>query len=149
MDIDEKNLTYIEIKKMIESLSDRDKARLDNEKCAVISSILSSFFVHNDEKINKLILENWLSVLDISTVREIKAAWVQYQHHGARMATGVLIKPDAGAIYKLISKARPVNHTEELKSILGNKKYKDAPDYLKKFADEYLKKHNINIEELG
>lgn len=48
-----------------------------------------------------------MDVLENCSHSEIRTAWANYQKTGPRTNTGRLVKPDAGALYRLIINARP------------------------------------------
>lgn len=59
------------------------------------------------QMLETLELESWMDVLQNCSHSEIRTAWATYQQIGPRAQNGSLRKPDAGAIYKIILKARP------------------------------------------
>jgi hypothetical protein len=59
------------------------------------------------DAVRALEIEGWMDVLENCSHSEIRAAWTEYQKVGPRSAAGRLAKPDAGALYRLILKARP------------------------------------------
>lgn len=72
-------------------------------------AILGQFWRDDDtpEAVRAVELEGWMDVLENCSHSEIRQAWTDYQKSGPRTATGKLYKPDAGALYRLILKARP------------------------------------------
>ena len=52
-------------------------------------------------------IQGWIDVLETCSHNEIRAAWADYQRSGPRSANGRLLKPDAGAIWRIIIAARP------------------------------------------
>ncbi|WP_226552961.1 hypothetical protein [Celeribacter naphthalenivorans] len=53
-------------------------------------------------------LEGWADVLESASEGEIRRAWAEYQRTGPRTQNGVLRKPDAGAIWAIVRKSRPM-----------------------------------------
>ena len=51
-------------------------------------------------------IEGWIDTLAPCTEDEIRDAWADYQRNGPRTARSVLIRPDPGAIWLIISKER-------------------------------------------
>jgi hypothetical protein len=52
-------------------------------------------------------IEGWIDALENCSHSEIRDAWATYQRHGPRSQSGRLVRPDAGALYRLIADARP------------------------------------------
>ena len=53
-------------------------------------------------------VEGWMDVLQNCSHSEIREAWADYQRDGDnRSARGRLVKPDAGALYRIILRKRP------------------------------------------
>lgn len=71
-------------------------------------AILSQFWRDDeaDPAIRALELEGWIDVLEGCGDAEIRYAWSEYQKDGPRSRAGRLLRPDAGAIYRLIMAAR-------------------------------------------
>jgi hypothetical protein len=89
--------------------SGSQQGKVDRGSIAVLAtSILSQFWVSEDEpdEVRAFQLRGWLDVLDGIARDEVRAAWAEYQKTGARSKLGVLYRPDAGAIYKLVMEAR-------------------------------------------
>lgn len=72
-------------------------------------AILGQFWhdAQTPDAVQAIELEGWMDVLENCSHSEIRAAWTEYQKVGPRSAAGRLAKPDAGALYRLILKARP------------------------------------------
>lgn len=51
-------------------------------------------------------LKNWTDVLVEFSPDEVGKAWIEYQKSGPRSEAGRLSRPDAGALYRIITKAR-------------------------------------------
>jgi len=72
-------------------------------------AILGQFW--NDENtpdaVQAMELEGWMDVLENCSHSEIRKAWATYQRTGPRTQAGKLYKPDAGALYQIILRARP------------------------------------------
>ncbi len=73
------------------------------------SAILGQFWQDLDtpEVERVLEVEGWQDVLENCSHSEIRASWTAYQKTGPRTKSGKLHKPDAGALYHIIMKARP------------------------------------------
>jgi hypothetical protein len=71
-------------------------------------AILDGFWRDDDGPAKRaLVLEGWADVLQGFTESEIRKAWAEYQKTGPRAKSGRLMKPDAGAIYRIAYAARP------------------------------------------
>lgn len=84
-------------------------SRADEAELALrINAALMQFWTADDtaDELRAIEIETWLDALDGCTVEEWKAAWRDYQRTGPRSQRGVLLRPDAGAIWRLIVKAR-------------------------------------------
>lgn len=70
-----------------------------------ITAMLGTFWGADDtaDEIRAIELETWLDTLGEMTCDEFRAAWIEYQRSGPRTAKGRLYKPDAGAIWRLVS----------------------------------------------
>ena len=51
-------------------------------------------------------IEGWMDVLQPLTDDELRGAWAEYQRSGPRTAKGSLMKPDAGALYRIAMRER-------------------------------------------
>jgi hypothetical protein len=73
------------------------------------SAILGQFWQDADtpEAVQVLEIEGWPDVLQNCSHSEIRVAWAEYQKSGPRTQAGKLYKPDAGALYHIVLKARP------------------------------------------
>lgn len=71
--------------------------------------ILSQFWRDDDthDGMRTIELEGLVDVLEGCSAAEIRAAWVSYQRSGPRTASGRLVKPDAGALWKIVILLRP------------------------------------------
>lgn len=88
------------------SLPQREERRI---KTALrVSAILGQFWQRDgtDDAVQAIEIEGWLDVLEPLTDREVRDAWASYQRSGPRTARGVLIKPDAGALYRIATAVR-------------------------------------------
>lgn len=74
-----------------------------------VEAILGQFWRADDtpDAVRAVEIEGWMDVLENSSHTEIRTAWAKYQKTGPRTASGKLYKPDAGALYLLITAARP------------------------------------------
>jgi hypothetical protein len=73
-------------------------------------AILGQFWQDSDtpDAVKAVELEGWMDVLENCTHSEIRAAWRDYQCDDSnRSARGRLVKPDAGALRKIILRKRP------------------------------------------
>lgn len=72
-------------------------------------AILAQFWRADDtpDAVQAIELEGWCDVLDGCTPDEVRRAWENYQKTGPRSQRGTLIRPDAGAIHRIVLAARP------------------------------------------
>lgn len=86
-----------------------EQLRRHRERVGVRAQTILSAFWRDDLTVieQTLQIEGWIDVLEDLTEEEIRKAWASYQRSGPRSVKGQLIKPDAGAIYRLAMKARP------------------------------------------
>lgn len=80
------------------------------EKIGVRSQAILGQFWRDDatpDAVQALELEGWMDVLENCSHSEIRKAWANYQRTGPRTQSGKLYKPDAGALYQIIMRARP------------------------------------------
>ena len=52
-------------------------------------------------------IQGWVDVLETCSHSEVRAAWAEYQRSGPRNALGRLLKPDAGALWRIVMASRP------------------------------------------
>jgi len=52
-------------------------------------------------------IQGWVDVLETCSHTEVRAAWAEYQRSGPRNALGRLLKPDAGALWRIVMASRP------------------------------------------
>lgn len=73
-----------------------------------VIAILDQFWQRLDkiDAMQQLEVEGWMDVLEPLDETEIRKAWAEYQRTGPRSAKGALLKPDAGAIYRIAMAAR-------------------------------------------
>lgn len=73
-----------------------------------VTVILSSFWLDQEASRAERVLEleGWLDVLEPLDDTEVRAAWAEYQRSGPRSAAGKLLRPDAGALYRIAMQAR-------------------------------------------
>ena len=72
-----------------------------------VSAILSQFWTEDSpDELRAVELEGWLDVLDGVSTDELRAAWAEYQRNGPRSESRRLARPDAGAIYLIVTRAR-------------------------------------------
>lgn len=76
---------------------------------ARVQSILGQFWQDNEtpDAVRALEIESWCDVLENCSHTEIRKAWAEYQKTGPRSKARRLARPDAGALYDLILRARP------------------------------------------
>lgn len=74
----------------------------------MVQAILGAFWVDEDtpDEVRAMELQGWLKVLDAYTADDVSDAWAEYQRSGPRSEAGRLARPDAGALYRIIVKAR-------------------------------------------
>ena len=80
------------------------------EKIGVrVQAILSQFWQEDmPDAVKAIEVEGWMDVLQNCSHSEIREAWADYQRDGDnRSARGRLVKPDAGALYRIILRKRP------------------------------------------
>ena len=72
-------------------------------------AILSVFWEDKaPDAVKAIEVEGWMDVLQNCSQSEIREAWADYQRDGDnRSARGRLVKPDAGALYRIILRKRP------------------------------------------
>lgn len=71
-------------------------------------SILSQFWQSDEPAaVRAVTLEGWMDVLESASEGEIREAWADYQRNGPRSASGRLLRPDPGALWKRIRERRP------------------------------------------
>ena len=72
-------------------------------------SILANFW--REDGISDVVrvceIQGWIDVLETCSHNEIRAAWTDYQRSGPRNSTGRLLKPDAGALWRIVIASRP------------------------------------------
>lgn len=73
-----------------------------------MKAILAVFWVeaNQDQQVEVMELESWMSVLEECSISEIEAAWNLYQQAGPRTEKGKLCRPDAGYLWRIITAAR-------------------------------------------
>lgn len=69
---------------------------------------MAQFWIDEDtpDEVRAMELESWVDVLGDATPDELRQAWAEYQRSGPRSEAGRLARPDAGALYRTINKAR-------------------------------------------
>ena len=80
-----------------------------DEKMGIeVTGILLQFWRDADDpdEVRAVEMRGWLDVMAGCSVKEIRAAWADYQKTGPRSGRGALYRPDAGAIWTRIEKAR-------------------------------------------
>ena len=90
------------------SLSPEQKKSHRAKVALRVEAILSQFWrddVH--DAVRSIELEGYVDVLETCKHSEIRAAWAEYQRSGPRSRNGRLLRPDAGALYKIIVNRRP------------------------------------------
>lgn len=76
-------------------------------------SILNQFWREDIPAAERALeLEGWCDVLEDCTQAEIRRAWDLYQKTGPRSQKGTLIKPDAGALHRIVMASRPRQETK-------------------------------------
>lgn len=69
--------------------------------------ILNQFWREDEGDAEKAFMfQSWMDVLQGCTLDEMRAAWADYQCTGPRTAAGRLYRPDPGALWLRIDKAR-------------------------------------------
>jgi hypothetical protein len=85
-------------------------ARREAERKAVgviAKMILDQFWREDEGDAEKAFMfQSWMDVLQGCTLDEMRAAWADYQRTGPRTAAGKLYRPDPGALWLRIDKAR-------------------------------------------
>lgn len=79
-------------------------------KIGVRAEVILKQFWRDDEISDAeraLEIEAWMDVLQTCSHSEIRNAWAEYMRTGPRTQAGKLYKPDAGALYRIVMKARP------------------------------------------
>ena len=90
-------------------------------------------------------LEGWMDVLQTCSHSEIRGAWRDYQIDGPRTEMGVLKKPDAGAIYRLLMKSKP-----KLKiAVVNSAEPQRGPRCSKETAQEIMKTVGFRPKKFG
>jgi len=90
------------------ALDDRGKAAHRGKIALRVESILNQFWREDTSDAHRAMeVEGWVATLETCSHDEVLSAWVSYQRNGPRTERGVLIRPDAGAIYHLALKNRP------------------------------------------
>lgn len=74
-----------------------------------VEAILGQFWRDDNapDAIRALELEGWMDVLEPCSHSELREAWAVYQRTGPRTEKGRLLKPDAGALYRIVMRRRP------------------------------------------
>jgi hypothetical protein len=73
-----------------------------------VEAILSTFWRDETADVVRACeIQGWIDVLETCSHNEVRAAWSEYQRSGPRSGTGRLLKPDAGALWRIIVAARP------------------------------------------
>jgi hypothetical protein len=103
------NMTNVTVHFGFGALSPEQKRRHREKVGLRVKAILSQFWREDGmpEAVQALELESWIDVLQNCSHSEIREAWAAYQRSGPRTARGCLCKPDAGALYRIIIRARP------------------------------------------
>lgn len=86
----------------------RPEVPTEREKLALfIRVILRQFYRPESTAIEDATeLTIWLDMLGDASCDELRGAWKAYQQNGARTERGALLRPDAGALAKLITAER-------------------------------------------
>ena len=84
-----------------------------------IQAMLLQFWVAEDteDAIRVIELETWLDTLGGISPDEFRHAVVDYNRTGPRTGSGRLVKPDPGAIWRLISQRRAADFVEMQRSL--------------------------------
>lgn len=73
-----------------------------------VRAILNQFWREDvPDAVEAMEREAWVETLAPLSHDELLAAWVEYQRTGPRSERGLLIKPDAGALYRIAMERRP------------------------------------------
>jgi hypothetical protein len=90
------------------ALTDAQKAAHRGKIAIRVRSILGQFWRDDvPDAVEAMEREAWVATLETLSHDELLAAWVLYQRQGPRSERGILIKPDAGALYRIAMEARP------------------------------------------
>lgn len=73
-----------------------------------VESILATFWRDDTADVVRACeIQGWIDALETCSHGEVRAAWADYQRSGPRSGNGRLLKPDAGALWRIIIAARP------------------------------------------
>lgn len=86
--------------------------------------------------VRALELEGWLDVLESLSDAEIRMAWAEYQKTGPRSAAGKLLKPDAGALFRIANDARRAAMSQRIAAMRDAEREADELEYLHRQASK-------------
>ena len=74
-----------------------------------VEAILGNFWRDDEtpDAVRAVEIEGWMDVLQGFTEYEIRMAWATYQVEANRTASGRMVRPDAGALARIITRHRP------------------------------------------
>ena len=101
-----------------------------------VKAILGQFWVNDgvEDVVRALELEGWLDVLEPLTEAEIRSAWAEYQRSGPRSARGNLIKPDAGALYRIAASARQAEASRHVAAMRASERQAEEQEHARRQA---------------
>ena len=109
-------------------------------------AILDQFWRDSDtpDAVQAVEIEGWMDVLENCAHSEMRTAWATYLKVGPRTQSGRLVKPDAGAIYRLIIRARP-----SPRSVSVKEPARLGPRITKERAAEIMKEVGFRPKKFG
>lgn len=109
-------------------------------------AILEQFWRDYDtpDAVQAVEIEGWMDVLENCSHSEIRQAWSVYQKEGPRSKTGRLVRPDAGALYRIILRHRP-----KPQPVLTPEPVRTGPRVTKAQADKILSDANFRPKKFG